>query len=245
MHYVDHIADILGTQKWVVAPRLTTRLRRKGYELAVSQKRFTAVWEEAQRREARDLAGTPKTIKLPRKGPHDWSDRLVFDPITEDHGRDGGFTISPARYAKLKVIVNTRGNDGFKSRACRLAGAISRNKYTKRCSGYVMSPAQAEKFYKLFHEGRDASIFGKLGAPKGRACYVYVSALAKFVHARGQRFQCTGRVRDAEQKYDRHFIGTRGLIEPTSDGVRLVSPDGALCFNLPASSEGQLFRYAL
>jgi hypothetical protein len=39
----DYLAATLGTRKWVVAQHLTPRLKAKGYELAVSQKKFTAI----------------------------------------------------------------------------------------------------------------------------------------------------------------------------------------------------------
>lgn len=106
-------------------------------------------------------------IKLPRKGTGWRTDVLDFETITGGaDGPDGCFTITPARYAKLKVIVRTTGINGLKSRACRLAGAINRGKWTNRCKGYVMSPAQAEKFFRYYNSGWDASIFGQLQEPK-------------------------------------------------------------------------------
>lgn len=36
----DYSERKLGTRKWVVAPRLTQRLRDKGYEMAISQRRY-------------------------------------------------------------------------------------------------------------------------------------------------------------------------------------------------------------
>jgi hypothetical protein len=39
----DYIATTLGTRKWVVAPRLTKSLKGRGYELAVSRKKFTGL----------------------------------------------------------------------------------------------------------------------------------------------------------------------------------------------------------
>lgn len=44
--FTDWLAEKLGTRNWVVARRLTDRLRSKGYDLAVSQKRFTALQAE-------------------------------------------------------------------------------------------------------------------------------------------------------------------------------------------------------
>jgi hypothetical protein len=77
---------------------------------------------------------------------------------------------------------------------------------------------------------------------KNSRCVVYVNALARYVHARGMRFQATGNVRAAEQKYDRHFHKAIGIVERTKDGFRLTSEDGALCFNLPADAAGKLFK---
>jgi hypothetical protein len=44
--WLDWLAGRLGTRQWVVAPRLTDRLRSKGYTLAVSQKRYSELADE-------------------------------------------------------------------------------------------------------------------------------------------------------------------------------------------------------
>jgi hypothetical protein len=77
---------------------------------------------------------------------------------------------------------------------------------------------------------------------KGR---IYASALARHVHANGQRHQATGRVRDAEMLYDKKFPAGGCLIEPAPNGqLRILSPDESMCINVAASDEGTLFRYA-
>jgi hypothetical protein len=40
------LAERVGTTKWVVASRMTPRLKGKGYEVAISPKRFTALEAE-------------------------------------------------------------------------------------------------------------------------------------------------------------------------------------------------------
>jgi hypothetical protein len=46
MTFRDWIAEKVGTRKWVVAYRLYPRLRLDGYELAIPQKKFTALKNE-------------------------------------------------------------------------------------------------------------------------------------------------------------------------------------------------------
>lgn len=52
----------LGTQKWCVAPRLTGKLKERGYEAAVSQKRYT----EMQREFESQQPAAPKRARKPR-----------------------------------------------------------------------------------------------------------------------------------------------------------------------------------
>lgn len=75
------------------------------------------------------------------------------------------YTISPARYSKGKVVVRCPSRDGFKTRAARLAEGL-RGRWTHRAGGYVMTPAKAARFERLYAEGWDAScITGELEAP--------------------------------------------------------------------------------
>lgn len=105
-------------------------------------------------------------ISLPRgKG------RLTFDIV--HHGRDvahnpeGNWSILPATYASGKVVVQCPGYQGLKTRAARLAGAKGiGGRYSNRSRGYVMSPAAAERFARLFFAGWDAGIFGDLQPPE-------------------------------------------------------------------------------
>lgn len=46
--FLDWLADRVGTRQWVVAPRLTARLRDKGYALALPQARYTTLQTEWQ-----------------------------------------------------------------------------------------------------------------------------------------------------------------------------------------------------
>jgi hypothetical protein len=43
MAFCNYLETLFGTRKWVVAHRLTPRLKAKGYELAISQKKFAAI----------------------------------------------------------------------------------------------------------------------------------------------------------------------------------------------------------
>lgn len=44
--FADWLAEKLGTRQWVVASRLTERLRAKGYTLALSRERFSELMDE-------------------------------------------------------------------------------------------------------------------------------------------------------------------------------------------------------
>jgi hypothetical protein len=93
---------------------------------------------------------------IPREGAH-----LSFPGI---HGE--GFTIYPARYAKGKVAVTCPSKDGWKTRAARLIGDGLNGRYTGREHAYIVSPACAERFQRLYEEGWDASaITGALIEP--------------------------------------------------------------------------------
>jgi len=81
---------------------------------------------------------------------------LQFETIKGD-----GFEISPARYAKGKVLVRiTKSNGDFMNRTGRVADIIGGGGrgYSNREKGYVMSPSQAEKFQRAVIEGWDASV---------------------------------------------------------------------------------------
>lgn len=75
------------------------------------------------------------------------------------------YMISPYRYAKGSVVCRCTSNDGWKTRASRLADGL-RGRWSHRAGGYVMSPAKAARFERLYAEGWDASAFtGKLEPP--------------------------------------------------------------------------------
>ena len=84
----------------------------------------------------------PRAPKGPPKGR-----RVKTEPYSAEGGdeRSGMYTISPARYAKGKVIVKAPGKGGFKTNVGSIAEE-SGGKYTNRERGYVMSPTQAKKF---------------------------------------------------------------------------------------------------
>lgn len=67
------------------------------------------------------------------------------------------YTIFPASYAKGKVIIRAPSSNGFKTRAACLAGDGLGLNYVGRSKGYTASPAQAERFERLYVAGFDAS----------------------------------------------------------------------------------------
>jgi hypothetical protein len=88
--------------------------------------------------------------------------RLVFEAIRGGTpGPHGEYCITPARYAKGKVIISCPGWHEMKTRAARLAVALG-GRWAKRSGGYTVGPRTAERFVQLYAEGRDASIFGAL-----------------------------------------------------------------------------------
>lgn len=69
-----------------------------------------------------------------------------------------GFTVSPARYAKGKMLVRVHdSHDGLKGRASYLCDALNA-RYTHREGGYILSPAAAEKLIALYDAGYDGCL---------------------------------------------------------------------------------------
>lgn len=52
--FANWLSEKLGTDKWVVSGRLTSRLLGKGYTVAVSQKKFSALAREFEATFGRD-----------------------------------------------------------------------------------------------------------------------------------------------------------------------------------------------
>lgn len=75
--------------------------------------------------------------------------------------------VGPARYAKNMMAVQTPSNDGLKTRAARLAAAISNSRYSGRENAYIMSKSAADKFQKLHAQGWDAGYMGRDLYPPG------------------------------------------------------------------------------
>jgi hypothetical protein len=67
------------------------------------------------------------------------------------------FTVSPARYAKGKMIVRAPSTDGYKTQAGRIAEAVG-GKYSGREKGYVMAPTRAKLMEHLMDVGAEANI---------------------------------------------------------------------------------------
>ena len=76
------------------------------------------------------------------------------------------YTIEPYRYAKDSVVVKCPSRDGYKTRAARLAYGVG-GRWANRARGYVMHPAKAAHFERMYAEGYDASsVTGELIAPE-------------------------------------------------------------------------------
>lgn len=79
------------------------------------------------------------------------------------------YTIVDARYAKGQKVVRCTSDDGYKTRAMRLAEVMG-GRWVHRSGGYTMSPTKAAKFERLYAEGFDAStIMGRLIPPEAKA----------------------------------------------------------------------------
>lgn len=49
VQWLDWLSERLGTRKWVIEPRLTARLKEKGYEVALSGKRYSELEVDYER----------------------------------------------------------------------------------------------------------------------------------------------------------------------------------------------------
>jgi hypothetical protein len=78
------------------------------------------------------------------------------------------YTILPARHAKGKMKIQCRNDGtGYKNRCHRVAEALARGRYTGRENAYILSPAAAKRFERLYAEGYDASVITyELEAPR-------------------------------------------------------------------------------
>jgi len=76
------------------------------------------------------------------------------------------YTISDYRYAANSVSVRpTPDGSGWQTRAARLAGAM-KARWCHRAGGYLMSPAKAARFERMYAEGYDGNSFtGELIPP--------------------------------------------------------------------------------
>jgi hypothetical protein len=135
-----------------------TREQYNARRMAQAMREGTAMtWEQAKAKEQDQYshALADRELKVPRAPG--MNGRLEFPAVkggTKDH--HGEYAIQPARYARGKVLVQAPGQDGFKTRAGRLAEAVGGH-YTNREHGYTMSPKQAEKFHLYYRFGHDAS----------------------------------------------------------------------------------------
>ena len=85
---------------------------------------------------------------------------------------DGTYSIAAARYAgryngKPQMAIRCPSHNGYKTRAARLIGDGLNGRYSGRELAYIVSPAKAAKFEKLYAEGWDASPYsGELQPPQ-------------------------------------------------------------------------------
>lgn len=100
-------------------------------------------------------------------GDWTWGQRReIMVELTGAQPYEGNYRVVAAPYAKGKIVVQTTGWQGLKSRACCLAGAVG-GKYVGRSGGYTMSVRQAERFLDLYEGGYDACVMtNKIEAPK-------------------------------------------------------------------------------
>jgi hypothetical protein len=72
----------------------------------------------------------------------------------------GDYTIGPARYAKGKMAIRCKSDgSGWKTRAMTLAERLANGRYSGRENAYILSPAAAKRFERLYAEGWSASNF--------------------------------------------------------------------------------------
>lgn len=76
------------------------------------------------------------------------------------------FIISRARYAKNSIALRAPSENGYKSRAARLAEALG-GRWSNRESSYIMPATREARYRDLYEKGYDGHPFtGKLEAPK-------------------------------------------------------------------------------
>lgn len=75
------------------------------------------------------------------------------------------YTIVATHKPKGAFVVRCPSQDGYKTRAARLAVAL-KGRWTHRNRGYTMSHAKAIKFERLYFQGWDATIMGNLLKPE-------------------------------------------------------------------------------
>lgn len=116
---------------------------------------------------------------------------LVTQGLVENHGDDvritaagraavsnapneAPYSIGAAQYAgrwngKPQKAVRCPSSTGYKTRAARLVEAL-KGRYSHRERAYIVSPAKAAKFEKLYADGWDASaVTGELEPPHGNS----------------------------------------------------------------------------
>jgi hypothetical protein len=82
----------------------------------------------------------------------------IADDTPIGEGAEHSFTVSPARYAKGKVVIHCHENGhGTKTRAMRIIGDGLGAKWAGRENAYIASSAQSERLQRLFDAGFDAS----------------------------------------------------------------------------------------
>lgn len=73
-----------------------------------------------------------------------------------------GYTIKPARYAKGQMAIHCERDPNpeawTKTRAMRLAADGVKGRYSNREKAYIVSPAKAARFERLFAEQSDADV---------------------------------------------------------------------------------------
>ena len=76
--WLAYLAEQTGTDKWVVAARLTNRLKDKGYTLALSQARYTGLQEAFNALQAQAKAFNVALALFPREADHMASDPAAW-----------------------------------------------------------------------------------------------------------------------------------------------------------------------
>jgi len=148
-------------------PGRTISVLDLGYAFGLSPQVVTGFFKKLVKKGTLELVqAAPGRKRVSRTASYKLAEGIELAELFWERAEEAPPQISPARYAKNKMLVRAPSATGYKTRAARLADAL-KGKWTNRERGYIMSKTKAEKLKKLYTDGWDADFYtGKLEPPK-------------------------------------------------------------------------------